>query len=238
MLFLWVLLISKTNGQTKYCDTKLECVNDTFNGFSVLHGRGYQSLFQSPTSYISTRYCSGALSCKETPNITGQFLECIGIDSCSNCASISTNINYVYAGNALRYSNISCLDADYYIYANRALTHSIITADCPTNCLINGAGTLSLFGTRINVLSGTLNVDLRGYYAGYTASIYCYNGAICNINCYDTGCSGLSLICYDNNCNINPYGESPLYPNTNTNIIIEQQDEIWKKLFNLTTITT
>eukprot|EP01084_Bolivina_argentea_P022758 42324_1 len=241
MMGIWLLhtFICVVYGASFFCDTELQCTHDIGSSSNdKVFGRGYKSLFQSQSPYADDRYCSAALSCLQTPYIiVSNQLVCYAAFSCSNISSIETfdrtsNI-WSHGADALTNTSISC-SATCDCYGVKSCAHSTISV-VSKSCALGAHGALSLYGSIIYVINGSLTAELYAYYAGYQAFVYCKNESICDIECSDNGCDGLSLICDINSrCSITPTTDSVSVWSPNTNIILDTLDAL---AWNATTIT-
>eukprot|EP01083_Nonionella_stella_P268064 905922_1 len=226
------LLLRNIYSDSIHCEDSLECTNMDFTINDTIYGWGYKSLFQSPSSSSDVRRCYGALSCAKTPYIHTNELWCHGTSSCSNTGFIeATDVLYGYGSNSVSNTNVTC---GAYIRCDGDKSCANSTISSYVSCSMRAYGALSLFGTTVNVISGIFNIFLYGYFAGYESTIYCGNGAVCNVTCAHNGCGGLSLQCHTNStCNIINQNASALLPNN----IIENPEELvlWN---SMTTITT
>eukprot|EP01084_Bolivina_argentea_P295504 508772_1 len=200
-----------------YCDNKTACIgsiNNTPN--DIIYARGYKSLYSLSTTNSLAQFCGGALSCTQSSLNATFDIYCDGVFSCAN-SSLIRGSNFIQgrASNALTYSNI-IYDDNMACYGDKSCSYSTITTNSHSVHTLHAVGTLSLFQTTINVISGVLNSYFVGYYAGYNSTLYCQDGTICNIYCYHNGCGGLLFKCNSGaTCNITNYTLAVL-PTTNS----------------------
>eukprot|EP01083_Nonionella_stella_P191748 709484_1 len=237
-MFLWLLALYASvchvsvYGVDKNCHTAFECSSRDIGSTNkdAVTGGGYKSLFQSLSSMADVRWCTAALSCVETPYvIVTDRLLCNGAFSCSNMTYIETNgtlINsniYSQGANALTNSNIS-FTATYDCTGVKSCAHSTISCIDSTSCVLGGHGAFSLVGSTIHGINAILTVQLYGYYAGYQTLIHCEKESICDVECSDNGCYGLSLTCDGvSRCSISPITDSVFVPSANPNVALNNE---------------
>eukprot|EP01084_Bolivina_argentea_P144447 253419_1 len=207
--------IYNADGSNIYCINALQCTQDINSAAAdFIYGHGYKSVFQSPSATSHYRGCGGGFSCAQTPYINSKDLICGGTYSCSNTQSIQVTQQISATGsNALMNANISFSGFEVHLICDgdKSCAHSTISCPSDSSCILYARGALSLFEATVNVTNASFSAYFYGYYAGYTSSIYCTMGSICNIYCGHNGCDELSVICdlsslcsFDNQPNHNP----------------------------------
>eukprot|EP01084_Bolivina_argentea_P288755 495663_1 len=218
-MLIYLILVLNVESTNYYCVNETDCNGLTFNSNDTVNAYGYKTLYAAPAQQSQTlsRYCDGAMSCAQTMSINTSNMYCFGYGSCSNIQSVEVHNIYVWGSNAMMHSNLTLLSsAMLQCYGYQSCAHSSINHnDLVSHSSVLGYAALSLYNSSINVLQGSITIELIGYYAGYNAFIHCRDGTTCNIYCNHNGCGGLELIC-DNSaiCIISKSSNSALLPNT------------------------
>lgn len=192
------------NTQDLECFGKASCINSpniTSIGFSASSGfqGGCQGLrscqnAKSYTNLAGDQDIDGflALSWSQSIDTQSSVFECEGEASCYNVGTIHSDI-------------CTCKGFRSCDNVNTIKSSTITTK-----------GVLSLHNSNLynrnynsyeNATNTILNVTMKGFFAGYNASVYCGNGATCEVHCHDNACENLNYFCDKNehestDCNV------------------------------------
>eukprot|EP01084_Bolivina_argentea_P021888 40680_1 len=210
------------------CYDGMSCVGRNIS--DGVEANGYKSAYGLTTSIISTTgviSCGGALACYDISRFTAtQRIECLGTYSCSNINGNSyiqtSKYNTKYPINC-QASN-SCQNTKIRPFNNSLGfigcygDHSCAYSDIQNVANIAGLGAYSLLYATINsnLSSNNTNqlvVSLRGYHAGFGATIICHAGDICTVKCSNNACHMLRYICLGiDNCIIDIRSSDTIHP--------------------------
>ena len=115
----------------------------------------------------------------------------------------ASNVVQVYSAAGLGPSSLARSQfsiSDYFLcYSHRSCDGASITGG--QRFLANN-GARSFSNARLSSMTD-LELEFRGYYAGYNTTITCNDGHNCSIKCYGNGCYGLFLNCVSGaTCNV------------------------------------
>ena len=193
------------------CDSPFICSNTTLSTSTedtYTSGNGYKSIYGKGASIsnnaCNTVSCGGSHSCQKI-----SFID-VG---CSVIGSGAQSLSYVdqviLSDNLITCDTASCIFSTLIshggisCYGNQAC----INANIKGSEIINGDGAYSLMNAIIdsesNMTSLNMNVELRGYYAGYNLTIICQSNDTCTVTCYGNACQKTFLKCHPESvCNV------------------------------------
>lgn len=217
------------------CLSPFQCSNQTVNDTEYTYGYGYKSIFGKGTRIANTECnvvnCAASHSCKRNGIVdVACNLWGYGVDSLSFGQEViysKTQINCAGASACL--GSILISDGDIRCHGDKSCVNTIIKGT-PS---IKGQGAYSLMNSIVdskstkyneNNSSITMDITLRGYYAGYNTTVVCQDGDTCSITCYGNSCFNTffkchnNAICNVNNCNKNESIDCPIYVNFSDSI--------------------
>lgn len=198
------------------CPHELSCANDSISTIhtsndSGIACRGYKSCWHASSIKTDNKtYCAGGWSCENTNTIVTNNLLCRATNGCSDI----TNITLINTLGAVDCAGVKSCTNSQFRYTNPDHLSCFGDSSCQ-NVILNNAkdigfyGEYSAIGAVINpngtiVEENELIVGFWGYFSGYNATVHCWSGQTCEIECFGNGCFGVNVICAGGSiCNFN-----------------------------------
>ena len=202
----WFTRVAKA--RNIYCNASYECVGQFINnsGNGSLYSLGYKANY-GPTStiYITGTsygaYISGAFGGHRIGTLynANNYLYASSVGAVVDATNV-VDVHAVVGAAASSLARSQFLATLYfYCYSHHTCDGANITGGWK---FPNNYGGRSFSNAQVHSM-GDLELEFRGYYAGYNTTINCNDGDTCGITCYGNGCYGLFLNCVSGaTCNV------------------------------------
>ena len=203
LLLLLVRFCTISGECPEYCDSHLECSNETLTcigGNGKIEGHGYKSSYGQDSQLLATTIrLYGSNSGEYASSIDGSDTWCSAFKSCANVESLISDTDDLWCDGAA-----SCIGSHMMVPNQTGALNCYGDISCAFSFIndtyiVDARGIYSLYSA---VIDSPGDVFLYGKYSGYNATIYSNKNKTSSVHCFGNGCFGLKLICNsDTDCN-------------------------------------
>jgi len=228
LLSLFLLLLLQESNSYTTCDGTNECSGTVIND-NYIYCYGYEGCSSSNISATLGLFCFGYYGCgryygTKTNIYAGNAVYCDGHSACYN--SIISSGSFLFCSGENGCYNSTIKKATHlYGDGDRSNYNSIIY----NTSYIYGWGYQSFYYATIIVNNkfARTSIMFYGYYSGKNATIHCYSGSTCVLDCQGNACTYTTMYCYSGStCNYVTSSILAVFPTVYTSLSFEQDKEI------------